>query len=139
MRSILLVIAAAAVSLVASRVLLGEFNAAIMTAVGSSLLLGSWLQMCNLSVIGHGVDGSPHMVGMPFTLFAFYVVLLIAISFIGLTYDPQLLPGTVMGHRMVGIGGMSAWLAGLSGWYGFASRETFERPTQPPANRNKKE
>ncbi len=107
------------------RYILGEFNAVVWISSGIAVYTVNQMTMANMMPVGHGVNGSRHIIGMPMFVFVSYLALLGLILFTTMVNEPTLLPVTNANFRVLGLGFFFGWAGGIIDWYVSSSKMTW--------------
>lgn len=75
------------------------------------------LTLCNLMPQGHGINGTRHVMGMPFALLIPYFLILAIVVMLGMSDMGTLGPETVANLHSLAAAAFLGWLAGLLEWY----------------------
>ncbi len=112
-------------TLACGRYILGEVNAMVWISSAIYAYTVNQLMTVNMAPVGHGVNGSRHIIGMPIFIFGSYLALLCIILFLMLTNVPTLLPVTNANFRVLGLGFFFGWVGGIVDWYWASSKLTW--------------
>lgn len=112
-------------TILAGYYILGQVNEVVWIASAMSGFVIAKLTMANLMPMGHGVNGSRHIMGMPIFIFVWYLLLLCIILFLMLTNVPELLPVTNANFRVFGLGLFFGWAGSIVDWYVSSSKLTY--------------
>lgn len=119
----LLVVAALALSAITGWIIFAGFPAMAWLSLMATGFVVSKLLLTNMMSMGHGVNGSRHVLGMTIFLFGAYLVILVAILVLAVpvaSFDP----GTNANLKVLGFALFYGWVAGLIDWYAESSRLT---------------
>jgi len=121
LRTLLVFVAA----LLCGRYILGEFSGVVWISSVIAAYAANQMTMANMMPVGHGVNGSRHIIGMPIFIFGSYLALLCIILFLMLTNVPTMLPVTNANFRVLGLGFFFGWAGGIVDWYWASSKQTW--------------
>ncbi len=105
----------------------GAYNMALMNVL-AAVFVGGGLIRTNMSISGHGVNGSRHILRMPILLLVIYisvVILLCGLGSVAVTVDAILLPETLANVKTFPLAVFFGWLAGVLDWYSVSYEMTY--------------